>query len=122
MLVLELPWPPSVNHYWRAMPVKHQRGCCRVVLSRAGRAYRERVCAELATHRRALGGRLHMKVTLHAPTRRAFDIDNRMKGLLDALEHARVYCDDGQIDRIEIIRGEIIKGGRAIVELEEVRG
>ena len=125
-LRLTLPWPPSVNHYWRTVPMRGRGGRgtqgFRVVISREGRVYRQRVIARLGGHgRRPLPSRLHVRVVLHPPTRRALDIDNRMKALLDALEHAGVYLDDGQIDRIEIERGGVVKGGAAIVEIEAVK-
>lgn len=117
MIRMELPWPPSVNRYWRSIPLK--RGY-RVVLSREGRAYRRDVCARLAGSALGLSGRLRVRVALHAPTRRPLDIDNRLKGLLDAMQHAGVYRDDGQIDRLEVERGEVLAGGRAVVEITEV--
>jgi crossover junction endodeoxyribonuclease RusA len=111
-----------VNHYWRSIPVGRR---CRVVISRDGRAYRRAVCAAFAVARPAewngpLEGRLSTKVTLHPPTRRSIDIDNRMKALLDAMEHAGVYRDDGQIDHLEIVRGALVKTGAAAVEIVEV--
>jgi len=40
-MIITLPYPPSVNHYWR-----HYRG--RTVISREGRAFRDEVRALLA--------------------------------------------------------------------------
>ena len=119
---LVLPWPPSVNHYWRSVPIRGRSGRgVRVVLSREGKAYRRDVCARLRGHdQRPMESRLHVRVVLYPPTRRAIDIDNRMKALLDALEHARIYHDDSQIDRLVIERGEVFKGGKAVVEIREV--
>ncbi len=119
---LSLPWPPSVNHYWRSILVGRR---CRVVISRDGRAYRRAVCAVFATARPAgwtgpLEGRLYAKVMLHPPTRRSIDIDNRMKALLDAMEHAGVYRDDSQIDHLEVVRADVTKTGAATVEITEV--
>lgn len=125
-LRLTVPWPPSVNHYWRSIPIKRAAcaACgCRVVLSRAGRAYRDEVRQSFSLPdgwRGPLEGRLHVTVLLHPPTRRKLDIDNRMKALLDALQHADVYVDDSQIDRLEIERWEVVVGGAAIVEIEEM--
>ena len=112
--VLTLPYPPSVNHYWR-------RVGSRTLISREGRRYHTDVCAALAAGRAApLTGRLAVCVTIFPPDRRRRDLDNAMKALLDALAHAGVYEDDSQIDDLRVIRGEVEPGGRAIVELVEV--
>ena len=99
---------------------------CRVLISKRGREYRQVVIdliAKLVHDDPAYQGlfpfvqRLGMTVTLNAPTRRKYDIDNRSKALLDALQHARVYEDDEQIDELTLKRGDIIKGGQAIVNI-----
>jgi len=121
---LELPWPPSVNAYWRSvMAGGRGRRCCRVLLSREGRAYRREACARLAAFRRdrPLTGRLDVRVDLRAPTRRLLDIDNRIKALLDAMQHAGVYRDDGQIDRLLIERGPVTRGGLVRVAIEPLK-
>lgn len=120
MIVLNLPWPPSVNHYWRSIPAR--RGS-RVLLSREGRAYRERVCDQLVAERMPrLAGRLRVRVVLHPPTRRMLDIDNRIKPLGDSLEHAGLMNDDEQIDHWDVRRGAVVKGGLAVVEIQEIAG
>jgi crossover junction endodeoxyribonuclease RusA len=63
---------------------------------------------------------LCVRICIHPPDRRAFDLDNRLKALLDALAHAGVYEDDGQIDELNIQRGPIVPGGKAIVEVTEI--
>ena len=65
-------------------------------------------------------GRIKAVVTLHGATKRNFDVDNFMKGIGDALTHARVYRDDSQIDELVVKRGEIIKGGQVDIELYEL--
>lgn len=120
---LELPWPPSVNAYWRSvMAGGRGRRCCRVLLSREGRAYRREACARLAAIRgdRPLTGRLDVRVELRAPTRRLLDIDNRIKALLDAMEHAGVYRGDAQVDRLLVERGPVARGGAALVTIREI--
>lgn len=112
---MTLPFPPSVNRYWRHVGP-------RVLISREGRSYRERVRSLLAASRvtpdtHSFRGRIDMTVTLHPPDRRPRDIDNPMKSLLDALEHAGVYEDDSQIDRLEITRGAPVTGGSCVVEI-----
>jgi crossover junction endodeoxyribonuclease RusA len=109
---LVLPYPPSVNHYWR-----HVQG--RTFVSREGRRYRQRVCALLAGSR-PMTGRIHMTVVLCPPDRRRRDLDNAMKSLNDSLAHAGVFIDDEQIDRLSIIRGPVVRGGIARVRIREV--
>jgi len=125
-LRLTLPWPPSVNNAWRTVPVPVRGGGprrgFRVVLSREGRAFRRDVVARLSGRRFGdrLTGRLSVSVDLHPPTRRPIDIDNRLKAMLDALQHAGVYRDDGQIDEIAVRRRGVRKGGLAVVRIEEL--
>jgi len=112
---LTLPYPPSVNHYWR-------RVGARTLISREGRRYRRDVCALLAAGCGApLCGRLSVRLVVHPPDMRRRDLDNLGKGLLDALAHAGVYGDDSQIDLLVIERGPPTPGGRVVVEVEEAR-
>jgi len=111
--IIELPFPPSVNHYYRRVGV-------RTLISREGRRYRTVVMARLAARRSPpLRGRLKASIVLYPPDRRHFDLDNRLKALLDALEHAGVYENDGQIDALEITRGPVMRGGGVVVSIEE---
>lgn len=110
----ELPYPPSVNHYWR-------RVGWRTLISREGRRYRREVVALLAAQRaRPLGGRLFVRVTVFPPDRRAFDLDNRLKALLDALQQGGAFHDDSQIDELVIKRGAVVPDGKTIVEITEI--
>ena len=109
---LVLPWPPSVNRYWR-----HVNG--RVLISKAGREYRKAVAAACRGVRGLGCARLGVNVVLQPPDRCRRDIDNILKSLLDALEHAGVYDDDGQIDRLMVHRlSAPCRGGAAHVSIE----
>ena len=112
-----LPYPPSVNHYWR-------KWNNRMVISREGRAYRKDVCARLAPgmggngpRKPPSGGRVALAMDAFPPDRRRRDLDNIQKPLLDALEHAGVYEDDSQIDLLLTQRREVTPGGQVIVRI-----
>lgn len=114
MLEFELPYPPSVNHYWR-------RVGARTLISRGGRAFRHAVCSILAARGvRPLDGPLAVEVTIHPPDRRRRDIDNVQKALLDALQHGGAYSDDSQIVRLAIERGDVLEGGKTIVRIRRL--
>lgn len=115
-MTFDLPMPPSVNHYWRH---------CRtgVYLSERGRKYRAEVlrCCKSPVVLFPPPNRLAVTVTLHPKTRGKFDLDNKMKGLLDALEKANVYADDAQIDLLIICRGEQRAKAGCVVRIEVMR-
>jgi crossover junction endodeoxyribonuclease RusA len=111
VLELELPYPPSVNHYFRMVGR-------RVLISREGRAFRQRVCSILAASGvRPLAGRLAVQVEVYPPDNRRRDIDNVQKALLDALQHGGAYHDDSQIVRLAIVRCAVVDGGRTLVRI-----
>lgn len=112
-LHFDLPYPPSVNHYWR-------RVGARTLISRAGRAFRERVCSLLAARRiDPLDGPLAVQIEIFPPDHRRRDIDNLQKALLDALEHGGAYYDDSQIVSLCITKREIVPEGRTLVTIEK---
>ncbi|MFN7022138.1 MAG: RusA family crossover junction endodeoxyribonuclease [Phycisphaerales bacterium] len=112
--VLELPYPPSVNHIWRRVGP-------RTVISREGRRYRTDVCASLAAMRvKRMEGRLAVRVTVCPPDHRRRDLDNVQKALLDALARGGAYRDDSQIDRLVVERGPVTPGGRVLVVLTQM--
>jgi len=112
MVELDLPYPPSVNHYWRHVGP-------RVLVSREGRAYRSKVGAILARRRvRPLVGSLAIEIDVHPPDRRRRDLDNLLKSLLDALAQGGAYEDDSQIDRLLLIRRQVMAGGKIHLLIE----
>ena len=109
----ELPWPPSINHYYRRVGF-------RTLISREGRRYRREVVARLAARRvRPMRGRPKVVVHVFPPDRRRRDLDNLQKALWDALEHAGVFLDDSQIDDLRIKRGPVVPGGKVLVFITE---
>ena len=113
ILSLPLPWPPTINTYWRNV-----NG--RTLLSKKGREYKRTVWQAVAEG----GGRLRLacpiavEIVLHPPTKAKMDIDNRIKALLDAMQDASVYVDDSQVEHLTVIRGDVIKGGVAAVAIK----
>lgn len=113
MINLELPWPPSLNRYYRIFR-------SRIIISRIGRAYRKNVITLLADRfPSALLGRLQVTVFAHPPDRRRRDLDNTQKSLLDSLQHAGVFKDDSQIDSLCIHRCNIVPDGKVRVSILE---
>jgi crossover junction endodeoxyribonuclease RusA len=111
-----LPWPPSVNNYWKPRP--RGKG---LYICPAGVLFREETCVLLAGST-PLQGRLAVHIEAMPPDRRKRDLDNLLKPTLDAMEHARVFEDDSQIDQLRIDRLEPSGEGRldvTVTELEE---
>ncbi len=113
-LQFNLPYPPSVNHYWR-------RVGARTLISRQGRAFRESVCSLLALRRlRPLEGWLKVHLQFFPPDLRRRDVDNIQKPVLDALQHAGVYHDDFQIVSLITDRMQPVQDGRLEVSITQV--
>jgi crossover junction endodeoxyribonuclease RusA len=118
--VLELPFPPSVNTYWRHPTNGRLAG--RHLISEKGREYRQAVIAEAGRYQLPkMQGKLSVHIDAFPPDNRRRDLDNMMKGLLDGLVHAQVIEDDSQIDKLSIERGVVCKGGRVRVYVSEYR-
>lgn len=108
-MIFRLPWPPSVNHYWRHVGRK-------TLLSAEGRSYRRTVAAALLDQSTELGfiagitrptiytAALAVTITAHQADGRRRDLDNLIKATLDALQHAGLYEDDNQVDQLTICR------------------
>jgi crossover junction endodeoxyribonuclease RusA len=113
----ELPWPPSVNHYYRHVGP-------RVLISRDGRRYREKVVAMLG----AAGVSMHCRpveiaIDLYPPDARRRDVDNSLKCLLDTLAHAGLYKDDSQIRKLTVTKhSPMPPAGMARIKTKEWTG
>ncbi|MBT6156632.1 MAG: RusA family crossover junction endodeoxyribonuclease [Planctomycetaceae bacterium] len=114
MIELNLPYPPSVNRYYRHVGA-------RTLISREGRSYRRCVVGLLARCGiRPTEGPLAVVIDLFPPDRRRRDADNTMKALLDSLEHGGAYHDDSQIVHLEIEKCEVQRGGSAVVQISQL--
>lgn len=115
-VVVTMPWPPSVNRYWRHISKGALAG--RVLISREGRAFRESVrAAALQSRVQRVEGRLRVRVTAYPPDRRARDLDNLLKAPLDALQHCGIIDDDSAIDALVIERAHVIPDGALTVSV-----
>jgi crossover junction endodeoxyribonuclease RusA len=121
---LSLPYPPSINHYWRRNRFRGMH------VSNEGKSYRAAVVDLLAGRYGGSGVhevldkieacRLAVHLRINPPDRRRRDIDNVQKPLLDALQHGGLYADDEQIDWLLTERGEVDRsGGQALVTIED---
>ena len=104
-----LPWPPTVNLYWRH---KVTGRLATVYVSAEGKQYRKAVnnlVMEAAMVQRYLktAGPVRVVIEAFPPDRRKRDLDNILKSLLDALTHAGVWEDDSQIQDLRIYRSTI---------------
>ena len=111
MIELELPFPPSVNHYYRRVGF-------RTLISREGRRFREKVCGLLA--RAGVGpmtGPLVLEIEYYPPDQRPRDLDNLQKALLDALQHGGLYKDDNQIVTLIVEKREPVDGGKTLLRI-----
>lgn len=116
MTTITLPWPPSVNHYWRTW-----RG--RMLISRHGRAYRDHVGAILkAAGVTPQAGPLAVHVELYPPDRRKRDVDNTFKAIGDSLQHGGAFQDDSQIVWLLLEKAEVVAEGKVIVRIAERTG
>jgi crossover junction endodeoxyribonuclease RusA len=104
-LVIELPFPPSVNHYWGTRVVgKGKRAFIQRYVAAAGQKFKQAVHEQFLVDdiRQKFSGPLACTVELYPPCNRRRDCDNYCKGLLDALGSAGLYDDDSQIIELHI--------------------
>lgn len=108
-LEINLPYPPSNNRYWR-------RVGGRTLLSREARHYRAAVAVAVKQANSCTFGdsRISVSITSHAPDRRRRDLDNLPKGILDAMQKCGVYHDDSQVDRLQVVRGDVRRGDASV--------
>ncbi len=112
----ELPWPPSVNGYWRTFRNRQ-------IISKRGREYRANAIEIMQSY--GLSGemlteRLQVSLTLYPPTIRKYDIDNFCKAAFDALSHCKFWVDDEQIDKLTISKGNKTPPGKIVIKVTKL--
>lgn len=115
-LTLDLPFPPTVNGYWRNI------GDNRTIISKQGRIFRQTVAEIVLANRAALkiGKPVCVFVTYCPPDKRVRDLDNYGKALFDALTHAGVWQDDSLIREMHITWGQTGKPGKTRITINEL--
>ena len=114
-LRIVLPWPPSINNYWR-----NYRG--RTVISAKGRQWKKDALVELIAQgipRNRISCRLAVWIDQYPPDRRRRDIDNPVKVAADLLVSAEVIADDSLIDALSIQRHEPQAPGKFVIRIQE---
>lgn len=99
-VILELPWPPSVNHYYRHVGP-------RVLISKEGRLYRDAVATRIKLSGIAqFKGDVDLSIQLYPPDNRRRDVDNVLKCVMDTLTIGGLYEDDSQVKQLKIVKLE----------------
>ncbi|WP_263056420.1 RusA family crossover junction endodeoxyribonuclease [Pantoea agglomerans] len=113
---LTLPFPPSVNTYWR----NTRQG---VLISASGRCFRSNslaaVLEQLKRRPQLITVNVQVSVLLLPPDKRQRDLDNYLKALFDSLTHPCIWGDDKQIKRFAVEWGPVTKGGKSEVVISE---
>lgn len=120
---ITLPFPPSVNHYWRHVVIGRS---ARTMISEKGREYARAVWvrwhAQIIGPPKPMSGNLAVSIHLYPPTKQKRDADNYNKALLDALTKAGAWEDDNQIKHLQIWMHESVgkADARAVVTIEDI--
>lgn len=106
VLRIEIPFPPSINHYY----LHTSNG---VILGAKGKRFRRDVTLILNRYKDYCGSERRLAVTINVfpPDKRKRDLDNVCKATLDALQYARIFGDDNQIDMLTVIRRGVVEHG-----------
>jgi len=114
MIELNLPFPPSINNYYQ----RNRNGGVRI--GKAGVLFRAQVKMLIPSKLRTFSTyAVSVEIDVYPPDKRKRDLDNILKALLDAMEHAGIYKNDSQICRLLIERMEAEPpAGRVVVRVE----
>jgi len=122
ILRLELPWPPSANHYiGHRVAGTAPKQFVQVYLTGKAKEYHRNVQSIVMRDRAAKHWSCPLKLSVwtYPPDRRKRDTSNLFKMLEDALQNAGVFEDDYQIAEHHAWRTtHVVDQGMVVVELE----
>ena len=103
MITLELPYPPTVNHYMKHTSRGHY-------LTDEARLFHQEVAIKVATMgmKKYWAGRIEMTMVVFPPDNRKRDISNLIKIVEDSLTRAGLWVDDFQVAKITVERSDTI--------------
>ena len=118
-LMIDLPWPPSVNRIWRSQ----KAGKRRVYLAPEYASWKKAadilaISLGQVKHFKRINGGFEAHIILQ---RRRGDIDNRVKAILDWAQSRELILDDSNCERLLVERGEAPHGARLILRTAEAR-
>jgi len=116
LIILYLPYPPSVNNYWITSGN-------RKFLSKRGREFKEQVAAYVIEKNVPKLGEMAVQIDiiLRPRNKRLMDIDNSCKAILDSIQDAGIIDDDSQVWKLTVERGITHTGGSCVVMIEEYK-
>ncbi len=113
----DFPWPPTTNNLFAS--VGNRR-----IKTKAYNSYikacQDKVLESLIPRFTFEKQRLSVVILCHAPNKRLYDIDNRAKAALDALQTCGIIENDSQLDHLTLVRGAPHPGGRICVHIEAI--
>ena len=117
---VELPYPPSVNHYWEPCVYKNEGKLYEAAGSQRRRFSSSRLWSYWQGEKCRNRARRSVADGIF-PDRKVRDLDNLLKGVLDGLVAAGVMLDDSQIHDLHVVNsGEIVTGGKIVVSVWEI--
>ena len=100
----------------KVVTARHKKPFVQNYLTESAKKFRSHVIANHATSNTYCKP-VMIEVVIHFATNHKQDLDNRIKGLQDALVHAGVIADDSLVHQLYVIRGDNRKGGEMSVKI-----
>lgn len=112
---LYLPFPPTVNNYYKKSKAGGR------YISEKGRKFRAMVeeCIIEQLPGEHITDKMLVEIVLFPPDRRQRDVDNYNKALLDAITEGKLWEDDKLIDQLFNYRGKVTSGGQTFVRITD---